>query len=65
MHLWRALDGENNEMIDDIKSFKIEKDETAREERHSEHCTGFPGGEAKHRKRKKKITYTEEITTLN
>lgn len=29
MHLWRALHGENNEMIDDIKSFKIEKDETA------------------------------------
>lgn len=29
MHLWRAFDGENNEMIDDIKSFKIETDETA------------------------------------
>lgn len=29
MHLWRAFDGENNEMIDDIKSSKIEKDETA------------------------------------
>lgn len=29
MYLWRALHGENNEMIDDIKSFKIEKDETA------------------------------------